>query len=702
MNKVTKLALGIMSSGCILLAGCGWPDPTEYSYTFEQTDQYAQELLKTHEGASLSVALTVDGTVLLAKGYGLANAETGQPVATDTMYGIGSSSKMFATAAIMKLVDAGKIDLDKPVTTYLPEFSMASPEYTQITVRMLLNHSSGFPGTNYRGAGTTGPITWPAYADQVLATLRMDHLKHMPGYMSVYCNDGFTVAEKIVAALSGKSYAQFLRDEFFKPLGMKHSRYPTEYFPDGSFARKFSDGKVLPQEFVNTFGSGGLYSTPTDLCHFLAMLASEGWFEGQQILSRSAVAAMGTDQVSGTFRVLESQKLRYGLGWDSVAQPGLRAVGKTAWVKGGDTLYYGSCILVVPGEGLGAAVIGVGGIGSSDAEKLCERMLMAALVDRGRLAAIPAPLPQTPLAEAAVDRDYLDLVTGYYADYCLFLQVTADNGTLTISKRELDGWSVVKSGLKYRVNGWFSSDESPTEEFAFSVAEGRWYLVAQAPDGNGHYRTSYPFAERIAAGGQLSAAWQSRLGKTWLMANAWPVSGVWTSGDDPRLRIFEFDELKGLLWVNAPTAEMPALGLIDPSTSDQWGKNPVQIPILTGRDQHELQALQIAGEEWIRYSGTFYRPLETVPALAAGQIQTFIIGPEGYSQWFRLTPASSTCTITLTAAPDVRWSLYDQQYEQLSEGWGAATLVQPAWSEGDLLLAVTGNPGQQITVSRSP
>ena len=111
----------------------------------------------------------------------------------------------------------------RPLVNYLPAFRMASPEYTQVTVRMLLNHSSGFPGTDYRGLFTFSPV--PACSTQVLETLKGQRLKHHPGYLNTYCNDGFTLIEQLVLAVTGRSYARFVQDEIFGPLGMNHSSY---------------------------------------------------------------------------------------------------------------------------------------------------------------------------------------------------------------------------------------------------------------------------------------------------------------------------------------------------------------------------------------------------------------------------------------------------------------------------------------------
>ena len=149
-------------------------------------------------------------------------------------------SKMFVAVAVMQLVDAGKMGLDAPVVTYLPSFRMADPAYVEITVRMLLDHSAGLPGSDYANTLTTAPN--PDYkARQFLAGLATSRLKTMPEFMSVYCNDCFTLAEMVVEAVSGQAYDQYVTEHIFTPLGMTHSRFPTEAYADATYAHVYSD-----------------------------------------------------------------------------------------------------------------------------------------------------------------------------------------------------------------------------------------------------------------------------------------------------------------------------------------------------------------------------------------------------------------------------------------------------------------------------
>jgi CubicO group peptidase (beta-lactamase class C family) len=96
---------------------------------------------------SATTAIMVDGKVVYAEGFGMADREKSIPVDKATIFNIGSISKVYVATAIMLLVDDGRVSLDRPVTDYLPEFKMVDDRYKKITVRMLLNHVSGIPGT---------------------------------------------------------------------------------------------------------------------------------------------------------------------------------------------------------------------------------------------------------------------------------------------------------------------------------------------------------------------------------------------------------------------------------------------------------------------------------------------------------------------------------------------------------------------------
>ncbi len=368
-KSLTVLLILVIS---VLLSGCsknqdaanfpyidtGDSGQSQIAYTETITDGRStiNAMLTDSKAPSATVALVDGDRIVWSEAFGYINKAKGIAPTTTTMFAIGSTSKVFAGMAVMKLVDQGKVELDAPLVKYLPNFHMASPEYTQVTVRMLVNHTAGFPGGDYRDDVTFEPI--PDFATQVFDLIKTQRLKYTPGEMAIYSNDGFTMIDPLVAAVSGKPYTQFVKDEILTPLGMTNSRYCTEQFPVGSYAPRFSGDISDPQVFTNTFPAGGLYSTPTDMSHVAMMLMNGGLYNGVRILSEASVAEMGRDQTL-TLPVNPVSTESYGLGWDWVSYPGLSAVGVKGWAKPGGTAGYSTELLLAPDDKLAVSITGV-------------------------------------------------------------------------------------------------------------------------------------------------------------------------------------------------------------------------------------------------------------------------------------------------------------------------------------------------------
>ncbi len=682
------LSGGLLLAGAIL-AGCS---SNKSTVAITEGRAYAKQLMDASGANAVTVALMDGSDVIWAEAFGVADKSTSRAPTTNTLFGIGSTSKMFATTAVMKLVDQGKISLDEPVTTYLPQFVMLSPEYAQITVRMLLNHSSGFPGTDYRGAVTTSART--DYADQVVQTLAVSRLKTTPGFMSVYCNDGFTLIEKVIEAVSGKSYAQFVSDEIFTPLGMTLSRYPLEPFPAGSYAKGYINDVEYPQEYVDAYGSGGVYSTPSELMKFATVFLGTS-DAGKKILSRNAVSTMTVDQISNSFVVTDDDAFRYGLGWDTVQEPGLGAVGLTAWAKGGDSDIYGSEFIVVPQLNLAVAVIGVSGFGSGNATKLAEKILLGALVDKGILKSIPDVLDPSDLPLATVPDDIADYA-GYYAFNAGVFKIalTSDNA-LEFSIFKGDSWAVT-STVKYRTDHWFHADSAPGTGTSFVVADGRRYMVSDKLGGMGHYKSKTAELQQIQSVGTTTAAWAARIGKTWLVANEFADASSWWNGaTGPRLSLYAEPGLDGVVMAGRWTSNSaPATQVLNASADDSTATMILVIPLMNGRDMNDLNVESYGAEEWLRMGSYRFRPLETVPDVTVSPTEV-TIGEDGFNEWVHL-PATGSA-ITISAPSSGRWAVYDSQWALVSTGLGSTTSAVTFPASGYVI--VIGEPADSFTIS---
>lgn len=642
-------------------AGAAAAQSTDYTKTIRDGRAAARALLEQSGASSLSLALVSNGHTVWRQAFGYADTATETRPVAATMYGIGSVSKMIATVAVMQLVDDGLVSLDEPFATYVPAFTMASPGYRDVTVRMLIDHSSGFPGSTY-GSALGGDSFWPGYLPYVLDTLSGQRLKHTPGFLSVYCNDGFTMVEALVPAVTGKSFVEYAQDEILTPLGMTHSAYPVSPFAAGSYAKAYNaDGSERSREILNVLASGGLYSTPTDMGKLATMLAGGGVYHRTQILSAASVAEMGKDQTLGSFNPVPSNATRYGLGWDSVTQAGLKAVGVTAWMKGGDSIDYHAGFVVAPKAKLTAVVTAIAPLSSGDCETLSERILLHALVDRGTLGRMPAQIAAVAPPPRRVGATQLARISGYWAGNGQAFRIEAAPGhpqSLTLSRLLPDGaWEPLHEGVRLRTDGRFHAQGSANSMWAVAAA-GRRYLVSRAVGGYGHYRDSMLVAQKLRPGQAPSQAWQDRFGHLWLAVNERPDSPTYTSDSGMLLAVGDVPGLQGYATVYAGDYGMQ---VVDPNESDSVGLMFLQIPGFGSRDLNDAVVEQRDGEDWITYSSTVYRPLDGVPELAEGAV-TVDIGAEGYTEW-RLLPASE---VTISAG--TAWRLYDGDLNVIDGG----------------------------------
>src|SRR5687768_14866524 len=249
------LALGLVLAGARVIAqGPSAPlRPNEIRQGQEaaRVDEYLTRLVPHGFSGAVLIAMvpkggnwTTDGRVVLKKAYGLANRETGLPYTVDMVSSIGSVTKQFAGAAIMKLEMMGKLKTSDPISKYLPG---VPEDKAGITIHHLLTHTAGF-------SGDLGGMDGEAIArDALVAKVLAAPLASKPGERFEYSNEGFSLAGAIVEIVSGKGYETFLREELFLPLDMADTGYqapawpltrlPVGYRADGeAWGRVFKNG----------------------------------------------------------------------------------------------------------------------------------------------------------------------------------------------------------------------------------------------------------------------------------------------------------------------------------------------------------------------------------------------------------------------------------------------------------------------------
>ena len=596
--------LGLAAAGLAapLLQACGGgdgtvrPDPESVRWAREEIRQALNR--SDSITTAVSVALLADDRVVWREAFGPANHDTGLQATPDTRLNIGSVAKVFAALAVMLMRDRGQLALDQPVVELLPAFRMRSPGFTRITVRHLISHSSGVPGVNFRNVFNFVPVL--DYAQDTQRSLAASRLKHEPGELAVYCNDGFTMVELLVRQLTGLSYPAFIQREFFDPLEMALSGFALQAAAEGSFVHAYRDGKTLPQEMPAAYATGGVISTPTDMMKLARMLLDDGVYQGRRLVSSEALREMGVDQVPRT-RIRLASTFRVGLGWDTVRQTGMAAAGLRAWSKNGGTTFFSTEFFVLPEARLAMMVSGNGFDYGSQA--LTEGALLRTAAERKLIVALPpAIVPQVPPPVAAAPDSAA--LAGVYANYNAPLQVVAAaDGSLTVRRWSEAGWATVQEGLRARGDGHWWADGEASTCYRFQTALDHRYLVRRALSGHGLYWNEEPLGQWLpAADVPLPAAWKARLGSRWQCVNDAPESVTRQLG--PMVwRIDELKELPGYVFFD--NAQL--MRVID---DNQTGMT-VKIPVNAGRELIELNMVTVNGREALHCGTLVFERLAT-------------------------------------------------------------------------------------------
>ncbi len=252
--------------------------------------------LKDKHIAGATVAVVVDGKPLFAKGYGYADVAAKKPVsAEETMFRIGSVSKLFTWTAIMQLAEAGKLDLDADVNTYLKDFQLPETYPQPVTLKHLLSHTAGFEdhvlGLFAHEASDIEPLG-------VVLAREMPSRVRPPGELASYSNHGTALAGHIVAQVSGMPWEDYVEQHLLQPLAMTHTSLrqpPKDELPAGlSKGYKYVNGKYEEQgfEYVPIAPAGSFSSSAVDMTHFLIAHLDDGRYGDAQILKPETARQM--------------------------------------------------------------------------------------------------------------------------------------------------------------------------------------------------------------------------------------------------------------------------------------------------------------------------------------------------------------------------------------------------------------------------
>lgn len=278
-----------------------------------------QELLDSYRIPGASMSIWFDGEEFNTA-TGFANLRAKIEATTDSLFLIGSNTKLYTTSLVMQLVEQGEVDLDSPVKRYVPELRLNDLAATEaVTVRHLLTHTSGITGDYFPDFGRGEDAV-----QRCVESLADVPMLHEPGSMFSYCNSGFILAGRLIERVTGESWDRALADRLLEPIGTTaFATLPEEalrYRVAIGHAADSDTGQLRPASMWPEVRSGGPagftpFATASELVRF-ARLHLEGGrsTDGHQVLSRDSVSAMQSKEVlSVPSGALDSDG--WGLGW---------------------------------------------------------------------------------------------------------------------------------------------------------------------------------------------------------------------------------------------------------------------------------------------------------------------------------------------------------------------------------------------------
>lgn len=625
---------------CLLFSLVACSDSDNSSSALAGKAQIAADRLVSDYGpTSVQYAIIDKGSIILSGSSGVFDKTGNRAVTRDDMFGIGSTSKMFVTAAAMSLVDKGMLDIDAPLTDYIPEFRMADARYTEITPRMLMNHSAGFYGSSFTNSFLFDDPDQTAH-DTLLDRLATQTLRTAPGEMSEYCNDGFSVLEILVERISGLGYTEYLADNFSKPLGLKNTKTPQDDFDRTQLAKVYLplyDG-ALPTDTLNVIGTGGVYSTAEDLCSFAQVLMGKK----PEILSSQSASLMQNEEYKrGLWPDDGGESLvGYGLGWDTVHAFPFGDYGMKVAVKGGDSQMFHSSLVTIPAHDIAMAVVSSGGA-SAPNYAFAANVLQELLLEKGLIKQI-SPLRSFEAPVQVPMPSELEAYTGTYANANYQQDIVVKDGLLTVTSPQGENQYVYAGDNVFK-----SADGSESKKFV-QLGNGNTYLQSNSYPilpGLGQLAACAFDCQKLnpeAIAESLLTAWSKRAGKKYYAVSEKPTSQVYFMDSNMLRIILNHDFSNGYAYAGAKIVD------------ENFAVNTV-----TFRDVADLKFDTRDGVEYLTAGGMVSVSEDSMPDMSLGTWES-VIGPDGCAKYYCLTSEAAGKTMTVNMPSGAAYAVYDK------------------------------------------
>jgi CubicO group peptidase (beta-lactamase class C family) len=359
----TFLILSGLLSTQLAAAAALAPTSAASNIDVKKVDQMIAAAMTEFEVPGLAIAVVSNNQLLFAKGYGVRDITSNQPVTAETLFGIASNTKAFTAAALAMLIDQGKLSWDDKVIRHIPEFQLFDTYASrEMTIRDLLSHRSGL------GLGAGDLLIWPdtdKSTAEIIAALRF--IKPANSFRAEYAYNNlmFVVAGEVVARVSGKSWQEFIETELFNPIGMQQTAASYSRISASNQNRAVGhiplDNKLhrYPLDYLEDFrGAGAIASNVAEMSLWLRTQLANGITpDGNRLFSAEQQQQMWQLHIpapvaADNFRSTRQQFAGYGLGWSMDDYFGYKRLS-----HGGGILGMVSQVTLIPEQQLGIVIL---------------------------------------------------------------------------------------------------------------------------------------------------------------------------------------------------------------------------------------------------------------------------------------------------------------------------------------------------------
>ncbi len=359
-----------------------------YPLTVEMLDAFIESEMKDKDLPGFAILLVDDQEVVWQKGYGYSDPQTKLPVTADTIFRVGSVSKLFTDIAVMQLVEKGKLDLDAPVTKYLPDFKPKSSYSKPITLRQLMSHRSGLVRETPVGSYFDSS---DATLAETVKSLNETALVYEPETRQKYSNAGIAAVGYVLEKTQKQMFADYLKKELLDPLGMNNSSFKptpgiTKHLAKARMWTVFGKTFDAPTFELGIAPAGSMYTTTGDLGVFASAIFAIGKDSKAPFLKKDSLEQMWTPQFAAA-----GKKTGAGLGFFVSELEGQREIG-----HGGAIYGFATQLSILPEAKLGVVVVSTEDFSNGVTSRIAETALKSMLAERQNKT-IPEPVTLKPV-----------------------------------------------------------------------------------------------------------------------------------------------------------------------------------------------------------------------------------------------------------------------------------------------------------------